>query len=164
MGTQLYLIRHGIAEERGPSWPDDDLRPLTDIGARRVAAIAAGLARIDAAPDRILTSPLRRAKSTADIVAEAVKPRPTVQETAALSPGHTPAEVIRRLKIEEGQGVIALVGHEPDLGLLAAHLIGANRPLPFKKGAVCRIDLTTRSSAGTLVWFLPPSVLRRLGR
>jgi phosphohistidine phosphatase SixA len=57
-----------------------------------------------------------------------------------------------------------LVGHEPDLGHLAATLLGAVRPIPFKKGAICRIDVEWgRVPRGTLVWFLPPGALRRLG-
>jgi len=67
------------------------------------------------------------------------------------------AKVARRRRI-------ALVGHEPELGELAAYLIGAGRALPFKKGGLCRIDvgsLTTRRAAA-LIWFLPPAVLRRL--
>ena len=59
---------------------------------------------------------------------------------------------------------IALVGHEPDLGELAAHLIGARRALPFKKGGICRIDVASLSTkaAGTLVWFVTPKILRKL--
>ncbi len=60
---------------------------------------------------------------------------------------------------------VALVGHEPDLGQLAAILLGAARPLPFKKGGMCRIDVEWSSRpTGTLVWFLPPAALRRLAR
>jgi phosphohistidine phosphatase len=61
---------------------------------------------------------------------------------------------------------VALVGHEPDLGELAAHLIGVDRALPFKKGGVCRIDLESLAPrrAGTLVWFVPPKLLRGMAR
>jgi phosphohistidine phosphatase len=61
---------------------------------------------------------------------------------------------------------IAIVGHEPDLGELAAHLIGAGRALAFRKGSICRIDLGSLSSkrAASLVWFLPPAVLRQVKR
>ena len=60
---------------------------------------------------------------------------------------------------------IALVGHEPDLGELAAHLIGAGAPLPFKKGGICRIDVGTSrvaQRAASLIWFVTPKVLREL--
>jgi len=59
---------------------------------------------------------------------------------------------------------IALVGHEPDLGHLASRLIGLKRPLEFRKGAVCRIDVDglPPGGPGQLRWFAPPRMLRRL--
>jgi len=61
---------------------------------------------------------------------------------------------------------IALVGHEPGLGELAAHLLGAKRPLEFRKGGVCRIDLQglTENRPGLLIWFMTPKALRHLGK
>ena len=61
---------------------------------------------------------------------------------------------------------LALVGHEPELGELAAHVIGASRARPFKKGGVCRVDdveRPTSKSAGTLIWFVGSRVLCELG-
>ena len=62
------------------------------------------------------------------------------------------------------KGNVALVGHEPNLGELAARLIGARAALEFKKGAICRIDYDTIPPKGTgqLRWFLTPRILRRL--
>jgi phosphohistidine phosphatase SixA len=59
-----------------------------------------------------------------------------------------------------------LVGHEPDLGLLAGWLIGSKSPLPFRKGAACRIDLRSwpPDQGGSLIWFATPRMLRKLGR
>jgi phosphohistidine phosphatase SixA len=59
---------------------------------------------------------------------------------------------------------VALVGHEPDMGELAARLLEARGQLEFRKGAVCAIDVhsATPAGPGTLRWFLPPRVLRRL--
>jgi phosphohistidine phosphatase SixA len=60
---------------------------------------------------------------------------------------------------------VALVGHEPDLGGVAARLLGARRPLEFKKGAICRIDVDSLplKRPGRLRWFVTPRMLRRLG-
>ena len=57
---------------------------------------------------------------------------------------------------------IALVGHEPGIGELAARLIGLRHPIEFKKGAVCRIDVDALppTAPGALRWLLPPKVLR----
>jgi phosphohistidine phosphatase len=59
---------------------------------------------------------------------------------------------------------IAIVGHEPNIGELAARLIGARAPLEFKKGAICRIDFEVfpPKGVGSLRWFLPPRLLRKL--
>ena len=66
----LYLVRHAVAEERGPAWPDDTLRPLTERGQRRFARAATGFVRLEGVPDSILTSPLVRARQTAEIAGE----------------------------------------------------------------------------------------------
>jgi phosphohistidine phosphatase SixA len=83
----------------------------------------------------------------------------------ALSPGHTSASVMTHLARVAKRRRIALVGHEPELGELAAHLIGAGRALAFKKGGICRIDLGALSAkkTGSLVWFITPKALRKLG-
>jgi phosphohistidine phosphatase len=72
------------------------------------------------------------------------------------------AELAKRVKRRR----VALVGHEPDLGELAAALLGTPRALPFRKGGVCRIDVDRlgSSTTGSLIWFLPPKILRKTGR
>jgi phosphohistidine phosphatase len=160
---RVYLVRHGIAEERGPEWPDDTLRPLTKRGKRRFSGAAAAFAKLEGPPDRILTSPLVRAAQTAELLSQAAEDAP-VERFDALAPGQPPATIIARLHRLRADR-IALVGHEPDLGYLAAVLLGAGRPLPFKKGGICRIDVEWHGAAeGTLVWFLSPPALRRMGR
>jgi phosphohistidine phosphatase SixA len=61
---------------------------------------------------------------------------------------------------------VALVGHEPDLGQLAAWLIGATAPLTFRKGGVARVDIDVEAlpaqRAGQLVWLATPAMLRAL--
>jgi phosphohistidine phosphatase len=160
---RLYLVRHAVAEERGPSWPDDTLRPLTERGQRRFARAAAGFVRLEGVPDSILTSPLVRARQTAELLSSAADDA-SIDTQPALSPGEPPAALLAKVRALRADR-IALVGHEPDLGQLAAVLLGASRPLPFKKGGICRIDVEWQGKAkGTLVWFLPPAALRRLGR
>jgi phosphohistidine phosphatase len=161
----LYLVRHAIAADRGEDWPDDDKRPLTERGIERFKEAVKGLEALDVEIDEIFTSPLVRAKQTADILAAGANGKPSVKVLDALSPGHTPASVIAQLARSAKRRRIALVGHEPGLGELAAHLIGAGRALPFKKGGVCRIDVESLTSrrAAALVWFVTPKVLRKLG-
>ena len=161
--TTIYLIRHAIAEERGDEWPDDDLRPLTEEGMSRFSNGARGFFTVAAPPEQVVTSPLVRARQTAELLARAAeRPLPlTVMDE--LSPGYPPSEVLTQVRKLGDLQRVALVGHEPDLGYLAAHLLDAKRPLPFKKGGIGCIDVTWgRPPRGTLVWFLPPKILRLL--
>jgi phosphohistidine phosphatase len=162
---QLFLVRHAIAAERGDKWPDDAKRPLTHQGAARMRTAAEGLSAIGVRPDVVVTSPLARAEQTADILVKGLGGEARLVTAPALAPGGSPAAVADAVSTLAKGRSIAIVGHEPGLGELAAWLVGARQPLPFKKGGVCRIDVadwppTARS--GTLVWFATPKMLRAL--
>ena len=161
---ELYLIRHGIAEARGEAWPDDTKRPLTDEGITRLRREARGLARIDVTLDVVLTSPLVRTRQTADAIAGSFDPRPPVVAVESLAPGGSYQAVLADLEKQARRSRIALVGHEPGIGELAARLAGSKHAFEFKKGAVCRIDIETFPPAGpgTLRWFLTPKILRAI--
>jgi phosphohistidine phosphatase len=162
---ELYIIRHGVAAERGEDFPDDSKRPLTSRGIERLTREAKALTALDVTFDVIVTSPLVRTRQTADVLAEALQGKPQVVASDALAPAGTPAAVIQEIAKHARKARIALVGHEPNLGELAARLIGARSPIEFKKGAVCRIDFEVLppKGLGQLRWFLPPRVLRKIG-
>ena len=162
---RLYLVRHAIAEERGSDWPDDSKRPLSDDGIKRWRRQAAGLVALDARPDLILTSPFTRARQTADLLAAAFAKKPKVVELPALQPGAKVRDVLRALQPEGRIASLALVGHEPGLGELAALLVGFKTPPEFKKGGVARIDvaiLPPPPGSGQLYSWLTPKILRAL--
>lgn len=161
---EIYLIRHAIAEVRGDEWPDDAKRPLSKDGRERMRKAARGLVRLGVTFDVILTSPLVRTRQTTEIVADAFDPRPAVVVVDSLAPDGSHAEVMADLAKHRKRSRIALVGHEPNLGELAARLAGSRRAFEFKKGAVCRIDIESIPLAGpgTLCWFLTPSILREI--
>jgi phosphohistidine phosphatase len=161
---ELYLIRHGVAEERGEDWPDDSKRPLTQAGIAKLRKEARGLVTIGAAFEQIVSSPLVRTRQTADVFAETMKDKPPVATSDALAPAGTPAAVIQEIAKHVRKGKVALVGHEPNLGELAAQLIGARTALEFKKGGVCRIDFDVLppKGHGSLIWFVTPRMLRKL--
>lgn len=162
---ELYLIRHGISAERGPEYPDDSKRPLTSRGISALRKEAQALNELGVAFDLIITSPLARTRQTADTLAELLSARPSVTASDALAPAGTPAAVIQEVAKHAKKGRIALVGHEPNMGELAARLTGARAPVRFKKGAICRIDFEVLppKGVGEIRWFLPPRVLRRIG-
>lgn len=162
----LYIIRHGLAEARGEAYPDDSLRPLTADGIRRLKEIGQGLRALDVQFDAIVTSPFVRTRQTAEVLARAVAGRPPITNEPALAAGASPQAVLAVLAKHAGRRRIALVGHAPDVGELAARLIGARSGLEFKKGAVCciAVDALPPARAGALQWFLPPRMLRQLAR
>lgn len=162
---ELYLIRHGLAAERGPDYPDDSKRPLTSRGMSTLRREAKALNELEITFDLIITSPLVRTRQTADILSEVLNGKPPVATSDALAPAGTPAAVLHELGKHHRKAKIALVGHEPNIGELAARLIGARSALDFKKGAICRIDFDVfpPRGRGDLKWFLPPRILRKMG-
>jgi phosphohistidine phosphatase len=159
---ELYLIRHAIAEQRGDAWPDDAKRPLTEEGIARMRKAVRGLSRLGVTVDVILSSPLVRARQTADIVAAGLDPRPSILSADALTPAGTFTALVADLEKHARKSRIALVGHEPHIGEIAARLLGTRHPIEFKKGAVCRIDVEQLPphGPGDLRWFMPPRALR----
>jgi phosphohistidine phosphatase len=160
---RLLIIRHAIAVDRGtPGIPDAE-RPLTPEGEERFREAAEGLARLVDRPDALLTSPLLRAKQTAAIAAAAWG-RITPKETDALAGGSftEQAAVLDRYPAD---ATVAVVGHEPHVSELLARLIGSREVdrLSFKKGGCALVDVPGRlADGGSLAFFLPPKVLRKL--
>jgi phosphohistidine phosphatase len=160
---KLLLIRHAAAVPRGtPSVPDDE-RPLTREGKAKFRVAARGLARVTRRPDVLLTSPLPRARVTAEIAARAFENiAPTIELALARS---SVDGIVAALKTYPRGAKIALVGHEPLLGALLARLLGAaeGRRLAFEKGGAALVDLPDGPAAdGRLCWFLKPRILRAL--
>jgi phosphohistidine phosphatase len=161
---ELYLLRHGLAEDRGAAWPDDTKRPLTDHGIARLRRASESLSRFGLTIDVVLTSPLVRTRQTAEIYASAFAPRPPLVNVDALAPGGTFDAVARELEKHARRSHILIVGHEPGLGEFASWLVGARSPIAFKKGGICRIDVEpgTLRGSGALRWLLTPKILRGL--
>jgi phosphohistidine phosphatase len=163
---ELYLIRHGLAVERGENFPDDTKRPLTPRGIQRLRQEGKALAALDVTFDVMLTSPLVRARQTAEALAATFREPPPIVNSQALAPGGTHNGIIDELAGQSHRRKkIAIIGHEPGLGELAARLLGLRKPLAFKKGAVCRIDVSALplTGPGELKWFLTPRILRKIG-
>jgi phosphohistidine phosphatase len=164
---ELYLVRHAIAAEHGPNYPDDRERPLTSEGVTRFKRIAEGLKGFDVKLDLVVTSPLTRAAHTAELLVAGVGGKPRLETLDALSPGgRMPAVLEAIAKYAKRYKHIAIVGHEPDLGELAMRLLRARGTIEFKKGAVCCLELdgAMPGGPGALRWHLPPRALRKIKR
>jgi phosphohistidine phosphatase len=162
---RLIIIRHAIAVPRGtPDIPDDE-RPLTRRGERRFREAARGLARVQPRPDVLLTSPLPRARQTADIAAGAWG-KIKAKETDVLAGGSFP-EVAAILDKLPREATVAIVGHEPDVSELLAAILGSRdaAAFTFKKGGAAAVEVPgPLGQGGALLWFLSPRLLRRLGK
>lgn len=163
----LILMRHGRAEEReafARSGQEDGLRPLTEAGRKRLRRSLPGLRLAAPNIELVVTSPLLRARQTAEVVLEGVKV--PLQELSALAPGGEHGEVNRWLRKQKAE-VVLLVGHEPDLGSLASwYLTGSGESfIPLKKGAICLLRFAGKPAAadGELQLLLTASQLRRFG-
>lgn len=164
---KVLLIRHARAQERSARTAlaqRDHARRLTDAGRKDMRRAAKGLRKIAPDLDILASSPLVRARETAEIIAR-VFGGPAITELAALAPGVTPEELLGWLR-EQGANSVALVGHEPDLSRMAAYLLSgeARGFIELKKGAACMIEFDSAPAAGTgtLSWLLAPGQLRRL--
>jgi phosphohistidine phosphatase len=164
---ELYLVRHAIAAERGPNYPDDRERPLTSEGIARFKQAVEGLKQLEISVDLVLTSPLVRAAHTAELLVGALDTKPRTEQLDALAPGGRLATVLDALETyAKRYRRIALVGHQPDLGELTAKLLQSSGGIEFKKGAVCCIELdgAMPNGPGVLRWLLPPKALRKMVR
>ena len=146
---KLLLIRHATAVPRGTPGVPDDERPLTPEGKAKFRVAARGLVRVTRRPDVLLTSPLPRARVTAEIAARAFAHiAPTLEPALARS---SVDGIVAALKTHPPGARIALVGHEPLLGALLARLLGA------AQGRAARVREGRRGSGG-------PSQRSRSGR
>ena len=163
---ELYIMRHGIAEERGPAYPDDGERPLTPDGKKKLREAAQGLVRLGVELDWIVSSPLVRARQTAEIVGEEMGAHTPLDFCDALAPGGEAESLLKYLGTHADRRRVLVTGHEPDLSALAARLVGAGSRanLAFKKGGCCLITFEEfpPQSPGTLLWWLTPKVMRKL--
>ncbi len=155
--VELYVLRHAHAGDSDTWEDDDDLRPLTEKGRRQAERLGRLLAAAGIVPDAILTSPLVRARQTAEIVAgllgTGVRPEARLGEPLDLGD-------LDAILADAGVGRPMIVGHDPDFSELVSELLGA--PVAMRKGACARIDVERplMAGAGTLRWLVPPELLR----
>lgn len=145
---KLYLVRHAEAIERSGTTPDAS-RYLTTRGRLAFREIARQVRKNGGAPEVIFTSPLLRAVQTAEILAERLRHEGPVVVTRELSPGFGLPALGELLAGPEGFAEAAFVGHEPDLGELAATLLSLSGGFPLRKGAVVALEADRCAPKGT---------------
>ena len=154
----IYFLRHGIAEEYAAG--GDTARRLTKEGVGRMQAEARAMGQLGITIDLLLTSPLLRARQTADIVAEVLGCPALIEPT--LASGMQPAALHTVLERHAAQRVM-IVGHEPDLSIAISSMIGGGQ-ISMKKGALALVELPLDETLdGMLLWLATPKLLRTLG-
>jgi phosphohistidine phosphatase len=157
---EIYLLRHGIAEDGRPGKRDAD-RALTDEGSKKLRVIMKRVREAGVEPSLILTSPLKRAVQTAEIAAEVLGYKGDLLRTKALEPDSAPSDVWDEIRMHREEPRLLLAGHEPLFSALSAHLLGTPSLLvDFRKGALIRIDVDSVGAQprGVLRWFLTPKL------
>ncbi len=153
---QLYLLRHGIAEEDRSGLNDADRR-LTSDGRRKLRQILDTASGADVRPTLILTSPLKRAVETAEIAQEVFGYKGDLVRSEALLPNSRVEEVWEEIRTHRKEAAVLLVGHNPLFSLLPGYLLGVpDLQVDVKKGSILRIDCESFSSQpkGLLRWLL----------
>lgn len=160
---QVYLLRHGAAEEDRSGLNDAD-RALTPDGRRKLRQTLHIASQADVRPTLILTSSLKRAVETAEIAQEVLGYKGELLRTEALLPGSSVEQVWDELRVHANETAVVLVGHNPMFAELAGYLLGAPElQVDVKKGSLLRIDFETLSSQpkGILRWFLVAKLAAR---
>jgi phosphohistidine phosphatase len=153
---ELYLFRHGIAEDAKPGRPDAN-RALTDEGKKKAAEVVKAARRAGVEPSLIVSSPYVRAVETARIAAEVFEYKGEVVRTETLVPHGTPEKVWAELRDYREEAAILLAGHEPLLSHLVSFLLASPAlRVEMKKAAMVRIDVESFGAMphGTLRWMI----------
>ena len=165
----LYLMRHGIAvaaDDMGVI--QDQERSLTSKGSKRIRRAARGIRRLGIEFDGILTSPLLRARQTADLVAAALDLQSRLEEIPELAPECSVEQLIFCLTRYQDRDHLLLVGHQPLLGQTLAGVIepnpGTKLHFDLGKGSLCRVEVDRLpvDKPGMLRWLMTAKQLRLL--
>jgi len=151
--VKLYIVRHAEATLRSATTPDAS-RYLTPKGRLSFRKIARRVREAGIDPAVIFTSPLLRAVQTAEILAERLKHEGPVVVTNELLPGFDDRALRSLLAGAGNPAEAAVVGHEPDLGDLAAMLLSLRGGFPLRKGAVVALEVggSAQRGAGKFLW------------
>jgi len=153
---RLYLLRHGAAD--WPNWDrSDDERPLTEGGKKEMRKVAKFLRALDIPLEEIVSSPLTRARETADIVADRFKMH--VREQEVLGHGFD-VSGLKEIFLTYPVDHLMIVGHEPSFSEVVQALTGGDCKL--SKGGVAVIDLNDGDMKGRLLWLFPPKIAKVL--
>src|SRR5271163_28414 len=152
---ELYLLRHGIAEDHAPTGRDAD-RALTEEGRSKLHRVLKRAASAGVAPSLIISSPYKRTVETAEIAAAELRYKGEILRVGTLTPDSSPPSVWSEIREHRHEPSILLAGHEPLFSATVAYLLGSTQAMvDFKKAALVRIDIHSfHTPQGVLQWML----------
>ena len=163
----LFILRHGEAGRGSVTVRDDSKRTLTIEGEKEIESISEGIKELGVEFDYVFTSPLLRAKQTAELVSKVVASKNQIKELDELKPEGNKLQLYSKLSNLKRDSCVLIVGHEPYMSELAGETIsnGTCR-IDLKKAGLIRIRVTTilPKPKGELRWLLTPKHLKRIGR
>ncbi len=164
----LFILRHGEAGKSLAVPLRDRERALTQAGKEEVQAIGEALAKRTPGFDVVASSPLKRARETANIVNKTLRRKLEVEEWPELSPEGNRELFYKRLAKMKADAVVLVVGHEPYLTIAVAEMSGkggaGSMRILLKKGGVVKLRVTGSNpkGGGELRWLLTPKLLKKL--
>jgi len=161
MTMRVYFMRHGDAGDKKLWQGADADRPLSPLGVERTTAAAKHFEHTGFRPTKILTSPLARARQTAEIVAGVLDVRDLVETDQRLDPSFDMRAFRQVLKENADEERLLLVGHDPSLSMVIEAVMGGGSII-LKKGGIARLDIESVSRAsGHLAWLDSPTLFSR---
>lgn len=163
----IFILRHGDANSDSKKITDDSKRALTEAGIKEIENVSSLFAEFDIEISHIFTSPLRRAKQTAEIILKNQKKAKMI-ELAELKPEGTPSAVFKRI-IKQNGSAILVIGHNPLLVDIINHITNTEKQiadglLALKTGGLAKIKITVMEPQlrGHLEWLLTPKLIRKV--
>jgi phosphohistidine phosphatase len=159
----VYFVRHANAGKSVTDPQKDERRPLDSEGIEQCRTVGAALVALEAAPEVIISSPLKRAAQTATLLANEMGYEGRLVLDDALRPEAGFEEFSALLSRQRKHETIMVVGHNPNLSHFLGRMLRAAQggsAVNLKKGAVAKVETGSRTSS--LSWCLTPKVVRRL--
>jgi len=160
--VNLYIVRHAEALPVGGIITRDADRKLSPRGEEDAALMGRALAHLDPNLEIIVTSPLRRAIETGEIMGEEISDHPIMRVTGHLAPGLSANALLRELiALSAGSSIVA-IGHQPDMSSFISHLIANNQEasVAMSTGAVAKLVLEGSRPQAYLSWLLTPDAAK----
>ena len=163
----LFILRHGEAGRSSATSRDDSKRALTVEGEKEIKDISKGIKGLGIEFDYIFTSPLLRAKQTAELVSKIVVPKNKIKDLDELKPEGNKLQLYNKLSNLKQDSSVLIVGHEPYLSELIGEAISSvGCRIDLKKAGLARIRVINNlpKLKGELRWLFTPKHLKRMGQ